>query len=118
MITYILTILTRCSMGKKIYSDEVKKLACDMYWVERHGVVSGHKSGRYSLSDISRVTGMNRDYISKLARKHIPKEKKEMKSPCDIPSGHNTKECWRKKQCYKGTYRCGDYKAYRRVINE
>ena len=97
-------------MGKKIYSDEVKKLACDMYWVERRGVVSGHKSGRYSLSEISRVTGMNRDYISKLARKHIPKEKKEMKNPCD--------SCWRSERCLQDTYRCGDYKAYRRVINE
>lgn len=50
-------------MGKTVYSKEAKERAYLMYWADRKG-----KQGKYSLSDISKVTGMHRAYISRIAR--------------------------------------------------
>ena len=58
----------RCSMGKTIYTKEQKQLAYEMYWTDRKEVKLGRKPGRYSLREISKVTGMDRTYISKIGR--------------------------------------------------
>ena len=95
-------------MGKSIYTREQKKLAYEMYWEERENdLQSGKKSGKYSLSEIAEVTGMKRDYISKIARgentltvnwSHVHHVQETL---CD--------KCWRKDRCLQGKYRCRDY---------
>ena len=56
------------AMGKTVYSREAKKLAYTMYWEDRKDVKWGLKPGKYSLREISQVTGMDRSYISKIAK--------------------------------------------------
>ena len=55
-------------MGRTVYSKEKKKQAYEMYWTDRKPFTNGHKLGRYSLSEISRVTGMSKSYISRIGR--------------------------------------------------
>ena len=55
-------------MGRTIYSKEQKQLAYEMYWTDRKDVKLGRKPGKYSLREISKVTGMDRTYISKIGR--------------------------------------------------
>ena len=98
-------------MGRTVYSKEQKQLAYEMYWEDRvDDFRSGKKAGKYSLKEIAEATGMNRDYISKIARgentlnisyRHIRHVQSEL---CDT--------CWRKERCHQGTYRCMDYHAY------
>ena len=55
-------------MGKTVYSKEKKKQAYEMYWTERKGFRNGYKLGKYSLSEISRETGLSKSYISRIGR--------------------------------------------------
>lgn len=55
-------------MGKTVHTREKKKLAYEMYWTDRQEVRFGLKPGKYSLNEISRTTGMDRSYISRIAR--------------------------------------------------
>lgn len=61
-------------MSHAKYSRETKKQAHDLYWKGRDCSNSGKpgnsgkKPGRYSLNEISRITGMERSYISRIAR--------------------------------------------------
>ena len=55
-------------MGKTVHTKEKKKQAYEMYWTERREFVSGLKLGKYSLSEISRETGMSKSYISRIGR--------------------------------------------------
>ena len=55
-------------MGKTVYSKEKKKQAYEMYWTDRKSFRNGYKLGRYSLSEISSVTGMSKSYISRIGR--------------------------------------------------
>ena len=54
--------------SREIYSKEQKDLAYKMYWTDRKEVKNGQKPGRYSLREISEVTGMHKTYISKIGR--------------------------------------------------
>jgi len=55
-------------MGKTVYTREKKKLAYEMYWTDRKEVKIGSKPGKYSLNEISRATGIDRTYVSRIAR--------------------------------------------------
>ena len=55
-------------MGKIVYSKEAREKAYDMYWQDRNPSIRGKRAGKYSLSEISKVTGMHRAYISKIVR--------------------------------------------------
>jgi len=55
-------------MGKTVYTREQKKLVYEMYWTDRQEVKIGLKPGKYSLNEISRTTGMDRTYVSRIAR--------------------------------------------------
>ena len=55
-------------MGRTVYTREQKQLAYEMYWTDRKDVKLGRKPGKYSLREISKATGMDRTYISKIGR--------------------------------------------------
>ena len=55
-------------MRKAIYTDKQKQTAYEMYWTDRKEVKLGRKPGKYSLREISKVTGMHKTYVSKIAR--------------------------------------------------
>ena len=55
-------------MSKPKYTRDQRKQAFDLYWKERGECLHGRKPGMYSLSEISQITGIERSYVSRIAR--------------------------------------------------
>jgi len=55
-------------MSHPKHSKEARKQAYSLYWAGRKECNPGEKPGKYSLSEISRITGIERSYVSRVAR--------------------------------------------------